>query len=396
MLKTLSLLHSQIFNSLDFNFFFSPGRVNLIGEHTDYNGGYCLPCTINLGTYACVSKNTNSILRVFSNRFSADGVVVIDYNNLIEKNNKYPWINYLSGILKFLQNFHKPITFGLDITITSDIPIGCGLSSSASIETLLITIFDNFYNLQISNINKVQICKDIENNFVGVACGIMDQFITLLGKTNTAILLNCTNLNTFKYIDFILNDYCILIMNTNKPRYLMSSTYNNIVNDCTTTVNILQQRIAINSLSDLTIKQLEENKYLLTKNEYYLRAKHVINENHRTITAADFLKNNQIEEFAKLINESHVSLRDDYKVTGVELDCLVETAWQHKDCLGARMTGAGMGGCAISIIKKDAMNSFISDVRKVYLQKTGLNATFYNINTVDGAHRISHLSSQYL
>ena len=393
MLEKLILLHSHNFNTTDCSLFFSPGRINLIGEHTDYNGGFCLPCTINLGTYAVVSQNLNSTIRIFSDKFPEDGVIVVNLNNLLEKNIEYKWVNYLIGLLNLLKNNQINIPFGLDITISSNLPMGCGLSSSASLETLLITILDDIYELHLSEINKIEWCKNIENNFVGVSCGVMDQFVTMLGEKNKAILLNCTKLDTYQYINFNLHDYSLLIMNTNKPRYLVSSIYNKIVEECNAVVRVLQKKLPIKNLSDLSISDIEDNEYLLKEEQHVLRAKHVVNENSRTIDAAECLKNNQLDTFGILMKDSHVSLRDYYKVTGIELDSLVSAAWSQKECLGARMTGAGMGGCSISIVKTNAVEDFIKKVNEIYHRKTGLIASFYNITTVAGAHKILNLDS---
>lgn len=388
-LAELRTQHSKLFgNSPDLRYFFAPGRVNLIGEHTDYNGGHVFPAALDLGTYAVVSPRTDQTIKLYSSNFAHMGVIEFSLEFPLMPDPHHGWANYPKGMCKiFMDNGYTP-THGLDIYIQGNIPNGAGLSSSASIEMLMATILNLMYNFNLSPLTLVKWGQMVENHFIGVACGIMDQFASMMGKKNHAILLDCNTLN-YDYAPVNLEQHSIIIANTNKQRGLADSKYNERRSECETALAQLQQKLAISSLGELDIETFYQYQDLITNSTHRQRAKHAVSENIRTLEAVKALNTNNLSLFGKLMQQSHTSLRDDYAVSGHELDSLVEAAWQQAGCIGSRMTGAGFGGCTVSIVKHDAVDEFISNVGKLYLEKTGLSAEFYTANISDGAKEIT-------
>lgn len=364
--------------------FFSPGRVNLIGEHTDYNGGFVFPCALDFGTYAVVKKREDKIFRMYSKNFENLGIIEFNLNNLVYEK-KDDWANYPKGVIKTFLDRNYKINSGFDVLFFGNIPNGAGLSSSASIEVLTAIILKDLFKLDVDMIEMVKICQATENNFIGVNCGIMDQFAVGMGKKDNAILLDCNTLK-YEYVPVKLKNMSIVIANTNKKRGLADSKYNARRADCQAAVKTLNKNgINIKYLGELTVAEFEKVKHLLTDEDQLKRATHAVTENERAKIAVEFLKKDDIAEFGKLMNKSHISLRDDYEVTGLELDSLVEAAWEEKGTVGSRMTGAGFGGCTVSIVENDYVDSFIKNVGKKYKEKTGLEASFYIANIGDGA-----------
>ncbi|WP_339072241.1 galactokinase [Fusobacterium animalis] len=366
--------------------FFSPGRVNLIGEHTDYNGGFVFPCALDFGTYAVVKKREDKIFRMYSKNFQNLGIIEFNLDNLVYEK-KDDWANYPKGVIKTFLDRNYKINSGFDVLFFGNIPNGAGLSSSASIEVLTAIILKDLFKLDVDMIEMVKICQATENNFIGVNCGIMDQFAVGVGKKDNAILLDCNTLK-YEYVPVKLKNMSIVIANTNKKRGLADSKYNARRADCQEAVKTLNKNgINIKYLGELTVAEFEKVKHFLTNEDQLKRATHAVTENERAKIAVEFLKKDDIAEFGRLMNKSHVSLRDDYEVTGLELDSLVEAAWEEKGTVGSRMTGAGFGGCTVSIVENDYVDSFIKNVGKKYKEKTGLEASFYIANIGDGAGR---------
>lgn len=366
--------------------FFSPGRVNLIGEHTDYNGGNVFPCALSFGTYGAIALRDDKKVRMYSDNFKDLGVITFDIDEL--KNEKdHDWANYPKGVIDVLRKHGYDVKQGFDMVVFGNIPNGAGLSSSASLELLMAVMMDEIFKFDIDRVKLVKYCQEAENNFIGVNCGIMDQFAIGMGKEKSAILLDCNTLN-YQYSKVDLKDEVIIIANTNKRRGLADSKYNERRSECETALSELQNKLNIKSLGELTEEEFEENKDLIKDELRIKRAKHAVYENQRTLKAVNALQNNDIETFGKLMNSSHISLRDDYEVTGKELDTLVELAWNHPGTVGARMTGAGFGGCTVSIVKKDMQDDFIEIVGKGYKDVIGYNADFYVANIGDGTREI--------
>ncbi len=362
--------------------YFAPGRVNLIGEHTDYNGGHVFPCALTIGTYGVARKREDKKLRFFSMNFENLGVIESTVDDL-KPHKEAGWTNYPKGVMWAFGERGMQVTNGMDLMLFGNIPNGSGLSSSASVEVLTGSILRDMYGFEASNQDLALIGQFSENNFNGVNCGIMDQFAIAMGKKDNAIFLDTSNLQ-FEYAPIQLKGAKIVISCSNKKRGLGDSKYNERRSECETALAELQQVIGINTLGDLSEEQFELYKTAIKDEVRQKRAKHAVYENQRTIQAVEALKKDDIEKFGQLMNASHVSLRDDYEVTGVELDTLVEEAWKIDGVIGSRMTGAGFGGCTVSIVKDEAIDSFIEKVGAAYLKKIGYAADFYVVEIGDG------------
>ena len=366
--------------------FFSPGRVNLIGEHTDYNGGHVFPCALNFGTYGAIALRDDKVVRMYSENFDDKGIISFDIENL--KNDKeHDWANYPKGVIDVLRKHGYDVNKGFDMFVYGNIPNGAGLSSSASLELLMAVMMNDIYDFNIYRVELVKYCQEAENDFIGVNCGIMDQFAIGMGKDSNAILLDCNTLD-YKYSTVNLKDEVIVIANTNKRRGLADSKYNERRGECEEALKELQGELKINALGELTEDEFEQSKHLIKNDVRAKRAKHAVYENQRTLKAVKALENNDIDTFGKLMNESHNSLRDDYEVTGKELDTLVDLASKQEGTIGSRMTGAGFGGCTVSIVKKPMVEKFIENVGKEYKEKIGYDADFYVANIGSGTREI--------
>ena len=366
--------------------FFSPGRVNLIGEHTDYNGGHVFPCALTMGTYALVRKRSDNKMNFVSLNFNNAEVTTVELPELSYQK-KNGWANYLIGVVwTFLGKGYK-IDKGFDLAMLGNIPSGAGLSSSASIEVLMGTALKYMYDIDIDMVEIAKIGQTSENQFNGMNCGIMDQFAVAMGKKNNAIFLDTADLS-YEYAPVKLKDAKVLITNSHVKHSLVDSAYNDRRNESTAALKALQTKLNISGLGDLTEEEFEENKYLITDEVQRKRAKHAVYENQRTIKAVNALKNNDIETFGKLMNASHISLRDDYEVSCPEVDKLVEIAWNIPGVIGSRITGGGFGGCTVSIVKNDAIENFRKEVISKYKEATGIDAEIYEAEIGDGAGRI--------
>lgn len=386
MINELKEKFQRVFNECVDGVFFAPGRVNLIGEHTDYNGGNVFPCALTFGTYALVKKRKDEKIRFYSDNFKELGVMEVNLNEIkYEKN--HDWANYPKGVIWAFGNEGMKISSGFDVLFYGNIPNGAGLSSSASIELAMGVILRDLYNFDIDMVDIVKRCKEAENQFIGVNCGIMDQFAIGMGKKDCAILLD-TNTLKYEYATVALDGASIVIANTNKRRGLADSKYNERRAECEAALKDLQVELDINSLCEIDEEQFENNKQLIKDEICIRRAKHAIYENQRTLKAVRALENNDLDLFGKLMNESHISLKDDYEVTGIELDTLVELAWERPGVIGSRMTGAGFGGCTVSIVKDEFVKDFIENVGEEYRNKIGYEATFYVAQIGDGARKL--------
>jgi galactokinase len=384
--------------------YFAPGRVNLIGEHTDYNGGHVFPCALELGTYGAVRLREDKDLRFYSMNFPEEGVIISSLDEVLSGeeliyHRKNDWANYPKGVLwafaqhsfveKHIEIKDKSplINRGMDILYYGDIPNGSGLSSSASIEVLMAYIVKDLFQIDISLKDISLLCQYAENKYVGVNCGIMDQFAVAMGKENHAILLNTSTLK-YEYAPLNLGDKRIVIANSNKRRGLNDSKYNERRSECEEALRRLQTVTDINTLGDLSKDEFEDHKKAIKEETLIRRARHAVYENQRTIEAIEALKVNDIQSFGLLMNESHVSLRDDYEVTGFELDTLAEAAWKEDGLIGARMTGAGFGGCTVNIVDAEYVEAFKENVGRIYEENTGLSADFYVVDIGGGPRSI--------
>ncbi len=367
--------------------YFAPGRVNLIGEHTDYNGGHVFPCALTIGTYGVVRKREDRVLRFYSMNFEQLGVITSSLDDL-KPDPAADWTNYPKGVIWAFGEKGMEITQGMDLLLYGNIPNGSGLSSSASVEVLTGYILKDLYGCEVTNQDIALIGQYSENKFNGVNCGIMDQFAIAMGKKDHAIFLDTATLE-YTYAPIVLEDAKIVISCSNKKRGLGDSKYNERRAECEKALEELQQYVGISSLGDLSEEEFEKYKGAIKDEDRMKRAKHAVYENQRTIHAVEALKNGDLEQFGKLMNESHVSLRDDYEVTGIELDTLAEEAWKVDGVIGSRMTGAGFGGCSVSIVKNDAVDTFIEQVGKAYLEKIGYAADFYVVEIGDGPARLA-------
>ena len=371
----------------DIRSYFSPGRVNLIGEHTDYNGGHVFPCALTIGTYGIARKREDRKIRFYSENFSRLGVFETSLDDLVY-HEEANWTNYPKGVVWAFKEKGYVADTGFDLVMYGNIPNGSGLSSSASVELLMGVILVDMFGFEgLSMIDLALLGQYAENKFNGMNCGIMDQFAIAMGKENQAIFLDTSDLS-YEYAPIKMKGAKIVIAASNKKRKLTDSKYNERRAECEGALADIQKQMDIKALGDLTEEQFEEVKDAVKNPVCRKRAKHAVYENQRTIKAVAALKAGDLETFGKLMNASHVSLRDDYEVTGKELDTLVEAAWKQEGVIGSRMTGAGFGGCTVSIVKEEAIDDFIKNVGEIYEKEIGYAADFYVVEIGDGSRRI--------
>ena len=364
--------------------YFAPGRVNLIGEHTDYNGGHVFPCALTLGTYGIVRDREDRKLRFYSMNFESLGIIETSLDDLVP-DEAANWTNYPKGVMWAFEKRGYKLAHGMDILIYGNIPSGSGLSSSASLEVLTgLMLKDTFGFENLTMVEVALIGQDAENNFNGCNCGIMDQFASAMGKKDHAIFLDTNTLN-YEYAPVILKDAKIVITNSKVKHSLVDSAYNDRRNECETALKELQEKLPIQSLGELTQEEFELHKGAIKDPVRQRRAKHAVYENQRTIRAVEALRGNDVELFGRLMNESHQSLKEDYQVSCQEIDILVDLAQAMPGVLGSRITGGGFGGCTVSIVRNDAVDGFISQIGKTYQEKVGHEAEFYVVDIGDGA-----------
>ena len=388
MKKKLFDMFAELFgDSEGARFYFSPGRVNLIGEHTDYNGGHVFPCALTLGTYGAARKREDNKIHFYSMNLDSFDVVEASLDDLTNKK-EYNWANYPLGVVWAFKEKGHTITSGFDMVIWGNIPNGSGLSSSASLEVLTGVILTDLFEIKdLSMTDLALIGQYSENNFNGCNCGIMDQFAVAMGKKDHAIFLDTSDLS-YEYAPCVLDGAKIVITNSKVKHSLVDSAYNDRRNECAAALKALQSELDIQALGDLTPEEFEAHKSLIKDEIQLQRAKHAVYENQRTIDAVTALKDGDIESFGKLMNQSHISLRDDYDVSCEEIDILVDLAWKIPGVLGSRITGGGFGGCTVSIVKDESIDTFIDTIGKTYLEKVGHEAEFYTVDIGDGASRL--------
>jgi galactokinase len=363
--------------------YFTPGRVNLIGEHIDYNGGLVMPCAVTLGTWLLLSPNNDNVIRFKSLNFPEEAA--FELKSSYQKTGS-EWFNYPLGVFNELLKDHK-IPTGLDILFFGNIPIGSGLSSSASIEVAMAYALNDYFNLGLEKIQIPLLAQKVENEFIGVNCGIMDQFAVAFGETDKAIVLNCDTLK-YKIVDCNLGEYSLAIINTNKPRKLAESKYNERVAECQTALADLNKEITLHNLCELNADKFALHSHLITDQTVLKRATHVIKENDRVNLAAKALNAGELQEFGRLMYASHQSLKDLYEVTGKELDTVVDFCADYEHVIGARMTGAGFGGCAIALLKKGQEEDFAKQLTEYYVERIGYPAAIYISEIGNGASEI--------
>lgn len=388
MIQTVIQAFKDVFKSNETpRVFFAPGRVNLIGEHTDYNGGHVLPCALKRGTYAAAVKRTDDKIRLYSCNFEDLGILEnsISRSDLVAES---LWTDYPLGMFQTFKNAGLTFDSGFDICFIGNIPNGAGLSSSASVEMVTGVIFNNFFGFGLDQVEIVKLAQKAENQFVGVNCGIMDQFVIGLGKEHQAVLLDTGTLE-YTYAQVNLDDYALLIANTNKKRGLAESKYNERFAECRGALADLQQVVAIESLGDLTEEAFEQHASAIKDPVAKRRARHAVVENRRTLDACTALNEGRLKDFGVMMNASHQSLKNDYEVSCKELDVLVDLSQQFDGVIGSRMTGAGFGGCTVTLIEKGQVDRFIEEVGAAYLAEIGYAADFYPVEIGDGAREIN-------
>lgn len=365
----------------DIRTYFAPGRVNLIGEHTDYNGGHVFPCALSYGTYAAAAKRSDDRIRFYSVNMKGEVTEcgINDFRPLEDKS----WTAYPMGVMWAMAERGMKMDCGLDIVIGGDIPAGAGLSSSASLEVLTGVMLRDMYGFELSNQEIALIGQYSENNYNGLNCGIMDQFASAMGKKDHAIFLDTSDLS-FQYVPFVLRDEVLIITNTNKKHSLTNSAYNDRRRECGEALEDLKKAVNIDSLCDLSPEEFRKHSGAISDPVCLRRAHHAVYENQRTLDGVEALEKGDLEAFGKLMNESHVSLRDDYEVSCEELDILAETAWNVPGVIGSRMTGGGFGGCTVSIVKKEYEDIFCRTVGETYRKKVGYDCTFYVVSPGSG------------
>lgn len=388
MQREVTTKFKELYNEALAGVFFAPGRVNLIGEHIDYNGGHVFPCGITQGTYVAIGQRDDRAIHCYSMNFSDKGVMKTSLDQLVYAKGD-GWINYVKGIVKYLQEASgQQLDGGFNLVVYGNIPNGAGLSSSASIELAVGLAVDQIYGLAVDRLTLIKLGQRVENEFFGLNTGIMDQFAIGMAQADQAIFLD-TNTLEYSMVPADFKDYVILIMNTNQRRELADSKYNKRRRQCEQALADLQTELDIQTLGDLSSKVFEQHKQLITDEVLRRRAKHAVYENERTLQAKEALTAGDLSAFGKLLDESHRSLRDDYEITGEALDTIVSEAWQQESVLGARMTGAGMGGCAIALVHKDQAEAVIQAIGPAYQEAIGLEAEFYIAEVGDGAKVLS-------
>ncbi len=371
----------------DIRTWFAPGRVNLIGEHTDYNGGHVFPCALTLGTFGVVRKSMDHNLRFFSMNFEKKGIMEASLDEL-KPDPALSWANYPLGVLWAFDEKGMHADYGFDLLIWGNIPSGSGLSSSASLEVLTGTILRDLYGFEIENEGIALLCQHSENEFNGMNCGIMDQFASAMGKKDHAIFLDTATLK-YEYAPVFLKDQKIIVTNSKVKHSLVNSAYNDRRKECETALKELKKAMNIKTLGELTNEEFENIKGAIPDGIRRSRAKHAVYENQRTIRAVQALKQNDLKAFGQLMNESHISLRDDYEVSCPEIDCLVETAWRVKGVLGSRITGGGFGGCTVSIVENGAVEEFERIVLEEYKKRFDKDGEVYVVDIGGGPERLA-------
>ena len=367
--------------------YFAPGQVNFIGDHTDYNGGHILPCALTMGTYAAIRRRDGNMCRVASAAFPETGIYEFPLDSPIP-DPTISWVNYPKGsVWSLVAHGYRP-TCAFDIYYDSDLPLTSGLSSSGSIDIATIyAVAQEFGFDKISPIELALIGQDAENSFVNVECGILSTFMAVFGKKDYAAFLKTSSMH-YKYTPLSLLGKRIILTHSGLKHDNMKKLMIKCQSDCRKGMRYLSEHIFIQRLCDVTSDQFETYKDMIPYEDIRRRVKHVVYENQRATQAYNALNVGNIAKFGRLMKESHISLRDDFRASCPEVDCLVEAAWETPGVIGSRMTGVGFGGCTVSIVENDAVDRFIESVGKTYTDKTGRTAAFYVADTSDGVHKL--------
>jgi len=380
---TNSFLARYADSAISPSLFFAPGRVNLIGEHTDYNGGYVLPCALTFGTYLAIRRTNDSLVKFSTTNFDFSVSIPL---NALENKIDGQWVNYPLGVInQFIKRGFN--VQGMELLFSGNIPNGAGLSSSASIELVMAVAINDLFQFNLDKWELVKLSQKAENEFVGMNCGIMDQFASAMGKKDNALFLNCNTLS-YAYAPFVLTDYELIITNSNKKRGLVDSKYNERRQQCEKAVEYINKVQPLTNLGSITLSEFQKVQDIIVDQTVRKRALHVVSEDQRVVEAVESLKNNDLLAFGQLMNQSHVSMRENFEITCFEIDTLVEEAQKLKGVIGSRMTGGGFGGCIISLVEKDETNVFCERLSETYLRKTSLTADHYIAQIGDGAKRI--------
>lgn len=390
LIKELTERFESVYGIAAQDVYFAPGRVNLIGEHTDYNGGHVFPCALSVGTYGIIAPRQDSMLRLYSLNLPEGGVHEVNLAEL-KPGRTAEWTQYPEGVFWVLKEKGYDISRGADIMFAGDVPAGSGLSSSASIEVLTAMMIKDAMGIEaLTQVDLALIGQEAENRYNGMQCGIMDQFSSAMGKRSHAIFLD-TNTLEYQLVPLVLGDCELVIANTNVKHSLVGSAYNDRRRECEEALVALKtvdEISHIGNLCDLNFAEFEKHQDAITDSVCRRRAKHAVSENERSVVAVEALMSNDLEAFGKLMNASHVSLRDDYEVSCPELDFLAEEAWRTEGVIGGRMTGGGFGGCTVNLVRKDAVEEFIAKAGTAYREKFGIEASFYQASPEEGAHRL--------
>jgi galactokinase len=368
-------------------FFFSPGRINLLGEHTEYSGGHIIQCATTCGIYGVVSRRNDRLIRLFSKNYPEEGVTEFAIDELAP-DYIHSWVNYLKGMLHYFVQKGYPFESGFDLFVYGNLPQGAGLSSTKSLLLLMAEIIRSLYKLDIDPIELVEAGRAMEKYFSGVNGWVRDYYAIAMGKSNHAIVIDCHTLD-YRYVPLELGDYKLVLMNTNSHREMTEITYNKRIEECELALSQLQTFINIMSIAELSEEQFNLVKHFIGSDLLRKRAQHIVTENQRTIKAVQELRSGNLSVFGQLLNESHYSLRDNFEITGIELDTLVNAAWQYPGILGARMTGAGLGGCVYAVVEKSEIENFIDSVGETYRSKIGNEVTFAVTDIGEGVKELN-------
>ena len=384
MIQDCATVFSQIFGDTPDVCAFAPGRVNLIGEHTDYNGGYVFPCALDLGIYGAAKKRKDNRLRFYSANFRSEGIISFSLDACANND----WTAYPMAVIRTFAVMGYPVNAGVDFVFTGDLPDGAGLSSSAAMEVLTGLLLRELFDFPITNQELAVFGQFAENRFIGVNCGIMDQFASAMGKRGCAILLNSNTL-AHSYVPINSDDVSLVLINSGVKHALASSAYNERRRGCETALSRMNEAKRIPSICSLKPQEFEQLKQYIGDPICLKRARHAVYENHRTKIAADALSRGELGEFGRLMCESHRSLQQDYEVSCPELDFLAETAWKIDGVIGARMTGGGFGGCTVNLVQNESVDSFINIIQCAYQQRFHRQAAAYAVKIGDGAHLLA-------
>ena len=382
------LFASRFGNARDVRTYTAPGRVNLIGEHTDCHGGYVLPCPISFGIWGAARKREDFLVRLYSENYPSLEMVEFSLENPVFQK-EHGWGNYPKGVLRAFEDHGYSPSSGFEILFWGDLPAGAGLSSSAALEVLTGLILKDLFEFSLESPEELSLAKlgqEAENRFMGVQSGIMDQCAIALGSPGHALFLNAGTLE-YRSLPVPLKEHGLFLLDSRKSRELTTSEYNTRREECSQALKKLQEWGNWGALGEVSPEEFAPLAFRLSNSLLRRRARHVILENRRTQEAARSLEAGDLRSFGKLMNRSHISLQFDYEVSCRELDCLAECCWQHEACLGARMTGAGFGGCVVALVENQGASAFEEAISREYYRHMELECGIYRISSIPGGAR---------